>query len=241
VSWVLASLLDSEHPPAPIEWGEDFTYRVLQSVTSNPALWAKTAIFLTYDENGGFFDHVPPPVPAANTGGEFLTGVRAGTPAYAETGGGSVLGPVGLGFRVPLLLISPFSRGGLVSSDRFDHTSLLRFLETRFGAEIPAHDAASKRPGLTAWRRQAVGDLTSAFNFAAKPDASVPVIPAPAVPNRADPRVLAECTVTGSPGNFVDSSWGTPYPVPASQTMPTQVPGRARRPSGLTGCAPAAR
>ena len=64
----------------------------------------------------------------------------------------------------PLLVISPFSRGGLVSSDVFDHTSLLRFIETRFGAEVP---------NLTAWRRSAVGDLTSAFDFAA-PDASVP-------------------------------------------------------------------
>ena len=241
VSWLLASLTDSEHPPAPIEWGEDFTYRVLRAVTSNPSLWARTAIFLTYDENGGFFDHVPPAVPAAGTAGEFLTGLHAGTPAWTETGGGSVRGPIGLGFRVPMLVVSPFSRGGLVSSARFDHTSLLRFLETRFGAEIPAYDAARRRPGLTPWRRQAVSDLTAAFNLAARPDTSIPVIPALDVPNRIDPRVLAECTTTGSPGNFIDSSFGTPYPVPATQSMPSQEPGRARRPSGLKGCPPASR
>ena len=234
VSWVLSELIDSEHPPAPIEYGEDATYRVLEAITSNPALWAKTALFITYDENGGFFDHVPPPVAAGGTPGEWITGLRPGTPAYSETRNGSIVGPVGLGFRVPLLVVSPFSRGGLVCSDLFDHTSLLRFLETRFGAEIPAYDAGGRRPGLSPWRRQLVGDLTSAFDFARPPDASVPAIPAAAVPNRADSRVLAECPQTA--GNFVDSSAGAAYPIPAQQTMPTQVPGRRPRPSGLRGC-----
>ena len=66
-------------------------------------------------------------------------------------------GPIGLGFRVPMLIVSPFSRGGFLSSDTFDHTSMLRFLETRFGVEVP---------NLSTWRRETVGDLTSAFNFA---------------------------------------------------------------------------
>ncbi len=76
----------------------------------------------------------------------------------AAIGSPAISGPIGLGFRVPMLIISPFTRGGFVSSDLFDHTSILRFLETRFGAEVP---------NLSAWRRATVGDLTSAFNFKA--------------------------------------------------------------------------
>ena len=116
---------------------------------------------MTYDENGGFFDHVTPPTPPAGTPGEYLT--VDPLPALA----GGVAGPIGLGPRVPTLVISPFSRGGFVSSAVFDHTSLLRFLETRFGAEVP---------NLSAWRRATCGDLTGALNLAA-PDFSVPRLP----------------------------------------------------------------
>src|SRR5205085_9983779 len=123
---------------------------VLNTLVSNPSLWAKTALFITYDENGGFFDHVPPPTPATGTAGEYLTV----SPLPSDAGG--VTGPIGLGFRVPTLVVSPFSRGGYVSSGVFDHTSLLRFIETRFGAEVP---------NLSAWRRSVTGDLTRAFNF----------------------------------------------------------------------------
>jgi phospholipase C len=131
VSWVLASLVQSEHPPAPVTYGEVALSQVLGALTSNSALWAKTALFATYDENGGFFDHVPPPVPQAATPGEYLT--VEPLPSIA----GGIRGPIGLGFRVPMLVLSPFSRGGFVCSDTFDHTSLLRFLETRFGPEVP--------------------------------------------------------------------------------------------------------
>jgi phospholipase C len=110
-----------------------------------------------------------------------------------------------------MLVISPFSRGGLVSSDLFDHTSLLRFLETRFGAEVP---------NLSAWRRATVGDLTSAFNFA-KPDQSIPALPStqPALSE-----TISEC-LASLPGT-------TPYPIPNPQTSPTQEAGTAARPSG---------
>src|SRR5205823_4933947 len=126
------------------------THDILATLTANPLLWQKTALFVTYDENGGFFDHVPPPVPAAKTPGEYLT--VSPLPAAAE----GIAGPIGLGFRVPMLVVSPFSRGGFVCSQVFDHTSTLLFLERRFGAEVP---------NLSAWRRHTVGDLTAAFNF----------------------------------------------------------------------------
>ena len=77
------------------------------------------------------------------------------------------MGPIGLGIRVPMIIMSPFSRGGFLCSDTFDHTSILRFLETRFGVEVP---------NLSAWRREVTGDLTSAFNFAG-PNKRGPVLP----------------------------------------------------------------
>ena len=218
VSWVLASLVDSEHPPAPVTWGEAAVADMLDPLLANRSLWEKTAVFITYDENGGFFDHVPPPTAPRGTDGEYLTV----DPLPADAGG--IRGPIGLGFRVPMLIVSPFSRGGFVCSDTFDHTSTLRFLETRFGAEVP---------NLTHWRRSVTGDLTSAFNFAA-PDASVPSLPQP---SRADPRVLASDCPTQAPDTGeagFPTVKGYPLP-PPPQTRPKQERGSAKRPSGLCG------
>ena len=73
VSWVLASLVDSDHPPAPSLFGESTLSGILTALTANPAQWAKTALFVTYDENGGFFDHVPPVTAPPGTPGEYIT------------------------------------------------------------------------------------------------------------------------------------------------------------------------
>jgi phospholipase C len=216
VSWILAPLLESEHPPAPVSYGEVTAARALDALVSNPAVWAKTALFITYDENGGFFDHVPPPVAPKGTAGEYLTA----SPLPGDADG--IAGPIGLGFRVPLLVVSPCSRGGFVCSQVFDHTSLLRFLERRFGAEVP---------NLSAWRRSVTGDLTQAFNFAA-PNAALPALPSPST---ADPRVLASDCPTNAPDTGDESfPTVTGYPLPPPpQTMPRQESGSARRPSGL--------
>jgi phospholipase C len=210
VSWVIASIVDSDHPPAPALFGENTLSTIIAALSTNPGQWAKTAMFVTYDENGGFFDHVAPVTAPPGTPGEYVTAPAVPDPTVL--GSPQILGPVGLGFRVPLLVISPFSRGGFVSSDLFDHTSLLRFLETRFGAEVP---------NLSAWRRATVGDLTNAFNFT-KPDQSIPALPAtqPAISQ----------TITGC---LASLSSTTPYPVPNPQSSPTQEAGTAARPSGL--------
>jgi phospholipase C len=220
VSWVLASLVDSEHPPAPVTYGEAAVADMLDPLTANAALWAKTAVFITYDENGGFFDHVPPPTAPPGTPGEYLT-VNT-LPDDAK----GIRGPIGLGFRVPMLVVSPFSRGGFVCSDTFDHTSILRFLETRFGAEVP---------NLTAWRRGVTGDLTTAFNFAS-PDPSVPSLPAP---SRADPRVIVSDCPTQAP-DVGNASFPTVvgYPPPTSNQMPGQESGSPKRPSGPCSAVP---
>jgi phospholipase C len=177
---VLAPLISSEHPPAPEEYGEVIAANVLNTLVSNPGVWSKTALLIIYDENGGFFDHVPPPTPPAGTAGEYLTA----NPLPSDAGG--VAGPVGLGFRVPMLVVSPFSRGGFVCRDTFDHTSLLRLLETRFGAEVP---------NLTPWRRSVAGDLTTAFNFA-KVDRSAPTLPQPSA---TDSRITMSSCATSAP------------------------------------------
>src|SRR5580704_3040645 len=158
VSWVIPSLLSCEHPALPPAFGAAGIIRLLDILTANPAVWEKTALIVSYDENGGFFDHVPPPVPPPGTPGEFVTAPLAGV-AQAE----GTAGPIGLGFRVPCLVISPYTRGGLVASEVLDHTSQLRLLERRFGVPVTT---------LTPWRRATVGDLTSAFNFATPPDRS---------------------------------------------------------------------
>lgn len=207
VSWVIASLVDSDHPPAPALFGESTLAGMLAALTANPAQWAKTVLFVTYDENGGFFDHVPPVTAPPGTPGEYVTAAPVPDPSVE----GGITSPIGLGFRVPMLILSPFSRGGFVSSDLFDHTSILRFLETRFGAEVP---------NLSAWRRATVGDLTSAFNFAA-PDFSIPNLP-PTVP--AISQVIQECTAALT-GN-------TAYAVPSPQTLARQESGAGKKPSG---------
>jgi phospholipase C len=214
VSWVYAPIIFSEHPPAPVNSGEASTAMVLEVLTSNPELWRKTALIVTYDENGGFFDHVPPPTPPPGTPGEQLT-VKP-LPDEAE----GIAGPIGLGFRVPTLICSPLTRGGLVCSSTFDHTSLLRFLETRFGVEVP---------NLTDWRRSSVGDLTDAFNFAAAPDPSVPALPStdPTGGAVTDPN----CALTAA-GSGVSVIGGSQYTIPPN-SMPAQEPGAPRRPSGL--------
>ncbi|MBV9607356.1 MAG: hypothetical protein JO027_19740 [Solirubrobacterales bacterium] len=227
VSWVLAPLIASEHPPAPEIYGEVVAAQVLNTLVSNPAVWAKTALFITYDENGGFFDHVPPPVAPAGTAGEYLTV----NPLPSDASG--TAGPIGLGFRVPMLIVSPFARGGFVSSAAFDHTSTLRFLETRFGAEVP---------NLSAWRRNATGDLTSAFNFA-HVNASVPSLPQPSA---ADNRITMSSCAESAPLDLATDGTTTlkvleqtvvpAYPVTVNSKAPAQERGTARRPSGRVTC-----
>src|SRR5579872_7510752 len=209
VSWIVPSVVDSDHPPSPSLFGEGTLSAILTALTTNAAAWAKTVLFVTYDENGGFFDHVPPITAPPGTAGEYLTAPPIPDPTLE--GSPAITGPIGLGFRVPMLIVSPFSRGGFVSSDLFDHTSVLRFLETRFGAEVP---------NLSAWRRATVGDMTSAFNFS-KVDTSVPNLPPIAV---TAPSILTECAA--------DLVGFTPPQLPATQTMPTQEAGSPVRPTG---------
>ena len=160
VSWIAAPEAYTEHPPWPPGYGAFYTAGILDALTSNPEVWSKTALFINWDENDGFFDHVIGPYPSVGT----LAG-QSTVPLDNELFGGTsgtaggtngVPGPYGLGVRVPLLVVSPWSKGGWVCSEVFDATSLIRFIEARFGVE---------EPNLTPWRRAVCGDLTSAFDF----------------------------------------------------------------------------
>jgi len=154
VSWIVAPFIMCEHPDACPAYGESLVSRLLEALATYPDVWAKTVFILNYDENDGFFDHMPPPVPAISPDMGQSTVDVAGEVYKGE--------PVGLGPRVPMLIVSPWTKGGYVNSQVFDHTSVIRFLETRFGVT---------EPNITAWRRAVCGDLTSAFDFAA-PDAA---------------------------------------------------------------------
>ena len=192
VTWIVPPSTVSEHPDYLPAAGEDHTREVLEALWSNPRVWARSVVIVNYDENDGQFDHVLPPTPPPGTPGEFVNGL-----------------PVGLGFRVPCLVISPFSRGGFVATDTFDHTSTLRLLETRFGVEVPY---------LSRWRRETCGDLTTALGLGTAPRLDVPRLP-PTAQRLAD----VERTVADLP----------PPAVPAVQRMPKQEAGtRARRGSG---------
>lgn len=174
VSYLIAPAAASEHPgPSSPAQGAAYTAQVLDALTANPEVWSRTVLLLMFDENDGFFDHVPPPAPPSRdndapggwagassvpTDGEYHLHPSPGNEKYDLP---ALRGrPYGLGPRVPLYVVSPWSVGGWVNSEVFDHTSVVRFLEKRFGVA---------EPNISPWRRAVCGDLTSAFDFT-RPD-----------------------------------------------------------------------
>lgn len=165
VSWIIAPEALSEHPSVstPLQ-GADYAATVLNALTANPQVWARTVLLINFDENDGLFDHVPPPAPPARVSGRTVgaSTIPADDEYHRHSQGPEdavyLDRPYGLGMRVPLYVVSPWSKGGHVASEVFDHTSVLRFLEARFGVA---------EPNISAWRRAVCGDLTSCFDFAA--------------------------------------------------------------------------
>ncbi|MFD8425671.1 phosphocholine-specific phospholipase C [Streptomyces sp. NPDC059466] len=157
VSWVVAPEAFTEHPNWPANYGAWYIAQVLDALTSDPEVWAKTALFITYDENDGFFDHLVPPFPPQSAAQGRST-VDVG-PDLHQGDAAHAAGPYGLGQRVPMLVVSPWSKGGYVCSETLDHTSIIRFMERRFGVH---------EPNISPWRRAISGDLTAAFDFSRK-------------------------------------------------------------------------
>ncbi|HEY3607314.1 MAG TPA: phospholipase C, phosphocholine-specific [Pseudonocardiaceae bacterium] len=169
VSWVVTNQAFSEHPDGAPNDGAYYLNGVLNALNADPAVFNSTVVIIDYDENDGQFDHVPPPVPAAGTRDEFFQ-EKSGPLAGAQPL------PVGLGFRVPLILISPWTRGGWVTSEVSDHTSVIQFLEKW----TDALGAPAISPNISAWRRSVCGDLIGAFDFTA-PVFGLPPLPATTV------------------------------------------------------------
>jgi phospholipase C len=204
VSWIVSPFKYSEHPDASAVDGATYINLVLEALTANPESWSKTALFLCYDENDGLFDHIVPPMPPPdshrNSHGmvspslveslqdEFLDMDVHTSMIHPLIPGADPAGrqPLGLGVRVPMIVISPWTTGGWVCSQTFDHTSILQFLEARFGVA---------EPNISAWRRSICGDLTSAFDFAGEPQTAVPSFHLPP----AHPDAHAPITVPAEP------------------------------------------
>ena len=203
VSWIAAPEAFSEHSNWPTSYGSWYIQNVLQALTSNPSVWASTVLIICFDENDGFFDHVVSPTAPASAA-QGLSTVSTANEIYPGAGSYAA-GPYGLGARVPMLVVSPWSKGGWVNSQTFDHTSILRFIEKRFGVG---------EPNITPWRRAVCGDLTSTLDFS--------------LPNTAAARLPSTAAYAAPQADIVSGKKYSSYvpAVPASQLMPVQEPGQ---------------
>jgi len=202
VSWLIPPQGFDEHPPAPASLGEWYTSQILNTLTSNKEVWAKTVLFIMYDENDGWFDHVSPPTPPAGTTGEYVT---------ASSDAAKYPGPIGLGVRVPMLVVSPFSAGGWVCSDTFDHTSQLQFVAERFGVSVP---------NVSTWRQSTAGNLTTTLPRLNTPTTKVPKLPETSE-NIKEAPIKGECSKDQLEENNPATA---PYPIPSNQVQPVQGP-----------------
>jgi phospholipase C len=188
VSWIMPTSYQSEHPDFMPADGAAFVASKLDAIAANPEVWAKTVFILNYDENDGIFDHVAPVVPPPGTAHEFVDGVT-----------------IGSGFRVPSIIISPWTAGGWVCSQPFDHTSILQFLEKFTGV---------REHNISKWRRETFGDLTSAFRFGE---------------NTAEPPVLPDTSGPLSRARYEAANLPKPTPPGSDQSPPTQEKGERKR------------
>jgi phospholipase C len=190
VSWLVAPTAQSEHPDYYPAAGAEYVASKLDAIASNEDLWHKTLFIVTYDENDGLFDHVPPPVAPHGTRGEYVGGE-----------------PIGLGFRVPAIVVSPWSAGGRVCPDVLDHTSLIRVIEKRFGV---------REPNISDFRRRTCGDFTSALRFSAPPAGY--------------PRSRQDLTLAAAEAGLLTAQravFANPAPVIPARNEPVPPPGTA--------------
>lgn len=202
VSWIIPTSEQSAHPAYLPAAGADFVASKLDAIAADPDLWSKTVVIYNFDENDGLFDHVPPPVPPPGTPQEFVDGL-----------------PIGGGFRVPCTIISPWTLGGYVASEPFDHTSVLQFLEQVTGV---------REDNISQWRRQTFGDLTSALGMHV--DKRFPPMP-PTKPEF----WLAQYEAANLPAPEIPGEDQTP---PHQEKPPRPIRGRNTTPPGKQGRMP---
>ncbi|GAB3570158.1 phospholipase C, phosphocholine-specific [Spirosoma luteolum] len=234
VSWVVAPENFSDHPGAPW-YGAWYLSEMLDMLTQNPAVWQKTIFVLAYDENDGYFDHVPPfvaPHPqqphtgkasaGIDTTGEHVSLTQEQQRRVANPDRDARASAIGLGYRVPLVVASPWSRGGYVNSQVFDHTSVLQFLEgfigKKFGKDV-------RETNISPWRRTICGDLTSVF----RPYAGEPIdLPKP-VEKDALIESVHKARFRDVPSNFhplsPDEIRSAGQPAESGSVLPRQEPG----------------
>ena len=116
-----AAVGNDEHPPGDVQVGQKFVYDVIKALMTGPQ-WSHAAMFLTYDEHGGFYDSVPPPAACKPDALPIKHEDGDNTPGEFDR----------LGFRVPLFVISPYAKKGYVAHGIYDHASILRFVESKF-------------------------------------------------------------------------------------------------------------
>ncbi len=196
VSWIVPTSGQSEHPAYLPASGANYLASKLEAVAANEDLWRDTVFIINYDENDGLFDHVVPPLPPAGTPGEFVQ--VAPSPNW----------PIGGGVRVPAFVVSPWTVGGYVATEQFDHTSVLQFLERLTGV---------RAANVTDWRRETFGDLTSALGFSNGKRTTFPRT----LPNTISEFWTAESEVATLPAATIPG---------ADQTPPTQEKHRPRLP-----------
>ena len=230
VSWIMPPLPNCEHPAVPPAYGEYLVSEILETLLLNPDVWATTVFLILYDENGGFFDHVPPPTPgplvtltngvtppsSSTYAGEYTTAAALASVYPTSSPGDSqgVLGPVGLGFRVPCLVVSPFSAGGWLCPDLFDHVSTLKFIEKLF---LPAGTLmGSDGLEISPWRYNTVGNMSAALPALHDPVDTVPTLPATSM---TDPDVAQQALINALLGT---EDYGVAYPPP---TQNNGIPG----------------
>ena len=219
VSWIVAPGAYSEHPSMSVpQQGAWYIQTLLDMLTANPDVWSKTVLIINFDENDCFFDHVPPPAPpwrnadgtyqgksTVDIGSEYYTMPAPPGDSSQRTPDGK---PFGAGVRLPMLVISPWSIGGWVNSQVFDHTSTLRFLEQRFGV---------RETNISPWRRAVFGDLMSCFDFRN--------------PNAAKPALVTAPTKAQADATYTQQVASPGVPVPAVGSVPLPSQALAMRPS----------
>lgn len=219
VSWIVTEAVCCEHPPAPPDMGQLLAARIVDAVINSSA-WESTALFLTYDEGGGYFEHVPPKI---------LEDVPAGLPNGKEA--------VGPAFRVPLFVVSPWVKPGSVFKGVTDHTSILQFIEQNFSTKKNRIKLDTIAP-----KRRKLDDLREAFDFDQEP--ITPSLPTAAqlYPYASDlvltidgENTVVDCTTnlpTWLPGLLgVSSSPGSPTATATPRASATPTPGTSSTPT----------
>jgi phospholipase C len=189
VSWIIPTSFQSEHPAFLPAAGADYIASKIDAIAANRSLWEKTVFVLIYDENDGLFDHVLPPTAPPGTPDEWIT-----VDGTAD--------PIGLGFRVPCVVVSPWTVGGYVSHETFDHTSVIQLIETVTGVACP---------NISAWRRSTAGNLASVLGATSNASPRLPGTQAALVAAEEQVRTYALPPIPG-----------------AVQTFPSQPPGTKR-------------